>query len=382
MTKPLSILLLGTQIATGGAQKVLLDQAQWFHQHGHQVFAMFFYDKENLHARWQSAADFRIINLNAFAKNKNLFVKTALLIRGLFSLWQFLQKEKINVIETFTHDSNMLALPFAFLAGVPVRMATHHGKIGGFPRWKEIIHAWIVNTMASCIVAVSEQTRLKSLEEGIHADKIVMIPNGIIPVSIAGINRQSVRAEAGFKQDDVVMLSVGRLVYQKAHEYLVAAMPAVLKEMPNAKVGICGDGVLRADIEAQIRSLKLEDQVKLFGMQADVTKYLAAADIFILSSRWEGLPIALLEAMSTGLPVISTKVEGVEEVIVEGEHGLLVPIENTNALANAIIQLLSDPQLRHKMGAAAKAKVVESYTADRMCEQYLALMIPDSLDIT
>jgi glycosyltransferase involved in cell wall biosynthesis len=94
-----------------------------------------------------------------------------------------------------------------------------------------------------------------------------------------------------------------------------------------------------------------------------------------LSSLWEGLPIALLEAMSAGLPVISTKVEGVEEVIVEGENGLLVPIGNSAALADAITQLLADPQLRHKMGASSKAKVLEFYTVDRMCEQYLKLML-------
>jgi glycosyltransferase involved in cell wall biosynthesis len=106
-----------------------------------------------------------------------------------------------------------------------------------------------------------------------------------------------------------------------------------------------------------------------------VTEYLASADVFVMPSLWEGLPIALLEAMSAGLPVIATKVEGVEEVIVEGEHGLLVPIENTDALADAILQLLADPQLRRNMGTAAKEKVLDLYTADRMCEQYLALML-------
>ena len=94
-----------------------------------------------------------------------------------------------------------------------------------------------------------------------------------------------------------------------------------------------------------------------------------------MPSLWEGLPIALLEAMSAGLPVIATQVEGVEEVITEGENGLLVPIGDTAALADAILRLLADPPLRHKMGVASKEKVLASYTADQMCEQYLELMV-------
>lgn len=369
----LSILLVGTQMATGGAQKVLLDQAGWFHAQGHKVTAVFFYDKENLHERWQSKAAFSIINLEAFQKGSGEVKNALSLLGGLFCLWKLIRRKKPQVVEMFTHDSNMLVLPLAWLAGVPVRVPTHHGVIEGFSRWRERLHAWMVNHLSHGIVAVSGLTMKKALEEGIRKEKISVIPNGIVPVTLNETDRSEVRLQMGAEENDVVLLSVGRLVFQKAHEYLVSAMPAVLKELPNVKAGICGDGILRQDLEKQIQSLGLEKQIKLLGMQSDVTKYLAAADVFVLPSRWEGLPIALLEAMSAGLPVIATRVEGVDEVVQAGIHGVLVKPESAEELAEAILQLSTDAEIRQHMGEASRLRVLDSYTIDRMCERYLEI---------
>lgn len=371
----LSILLLGTQMATGGAQKVLLDQARWFHQRGHKVFAVFFYDKEDLQPRWQVVSDFPVIDLKAFQKGRRGIVTGILLVKGLFSLWRLLRSEKIDVIETFTHDSNMLALPIAWLARVPVRIATHHGVIEGFPRWRECLHAWMVNhNIAHKLVTVSEKTRQIALAEGVQVERISVIQNGIAPVPFEGGRRLEVRKEVGIGADDLFLLSVGRLVYAKAHDVLVSAMPVVLREFPNAKVGICGDGVLRRNLETQIKSLGLEGSVRLLGQQDDVAKFLSSADVFVLSSRSEGLPIALLEAMSVGLPVIATSVEGIDEVVTQGVHGLFAPVDDVKVLSQVILQLLRDSSMRMRMGAAAKQRLNEIYSIDRMGEQYLTLM--------
>ncbi len=374
--KNLSVLLLGTQMATGGAQRVLLDQALWFHEHGHKVTAMFLYDKEGVQKKWQAASPFPIIDLKAFSGRgkgiKNIFP----LIKGLFSLWNFLCKEKVDVIETFTHDSSMAALPIAWLARVPARIATHHGVIEGVSRWRELVHTWMVNhNIAHKLVAVSQKMYHASLREGVQPERIITILNGISPLPIENRSRFEIRKEAGMDVDTPVLITVGRLVYAKAHEVIIASMPAVLKEFPNAKVEIYGDGVLRRDLQAQIERLDLSDSVKLPGQTDNVARHLAAADVFILSSRSEGLPIALLEAMSAGLPCIATQVEGVDEALTEGEHGLTVPVENPEALAQAILQLLRDPEARKRMGAAARLHVSKYYTVDRMCGQYLELML-------
>jgi glycosyltransferase involved in cell wall biosynthesis len=374
--RSLSILLLGTQMATGGAQKVLLDQARWFHEHGYKVTAIFLYDKEGLHEKWQALSPVPIINLNAFLGYGKGAGNIVSLIKGLFSLWKFLRREKIDVIETFTHDSNMVALPIAWLAGVPVRIATHHGVIEGFSRWRELVHSWMINhNIAHKLVAVSRKTYEVALREGVRSERISVIQNGIAPLSLESRSKLEIRKKTGMEADDLVLVSVGRLVYQKAHEFLIACMPDVLREFPNAKVGICGEGSLRSDLQAQIERLNLTDSVKLLGKSDRVATYLASADIFVLPSRWEGMPIALLEAMSAGLPCIATKVEGVDEVLVEGEHGLFVPVEDTPTLGKAILQLLRTPETRARMGAAARQHVSKFYTVDRMCQQYLELML-------
>jgi glycosyltransferase involved in cell wall biosynthesis len=133
--------------------------------------------------------------------------------------------------------------------------------------------------------------------------------------------------------------------------------------------------VLRGGLEAQIKSLGLEGSVKLFGEQNNVAKFLFSADVFVLPSRSEGLPMALLEAMSAGLPVIATRLEGLGEVVLEGVHGLFAPVDDSDALAHVILQLLRDPNLRVRMGAAAKQRVNEMYSIDHTGEQYLTLML-------
>lgn len=372
----LRILLLGTQMAIGGAQKMLLDQARWFHECGHKVSVVFLYDKEGLHEKWQSLSPVPIINLKAFLGYGKGAGNVFALVKGLFSLWRFLRREKIDIIETFTHDSNMVALPVAWLARVPVRIATHHGVIEGFSRWRELVHSWMVNhNIAQRLVAVSKKMYYASLREGVRPERVVTILNGIRPLPIENRSRLEVRNEAGMDVGVPVLISVGRLVYAKAHEIIIESLPTVLKEFQNAKVEICGDGVLRADLQAQIERLGLSNSVKLAGQSDDVARHLANADVFILSSRSEGLPIALLEAMSAGLPCVATKVEGVDEVLMEGEHGLFVPVENAPALGQAILQLLRAPETRARMGAAARQHVSKFYTVDRMCQQYLELML-------
>jgi len=370
-----SILLVGSQMATGGAQKVLLDQARWFRERGHKVTAVFFYDREGLHGKWQAKASFSIVNLAAFQRGAGKIKNFRLLIRGLFRLWKLMRREKPQIVEAFTHDSNMLVLPIAWMEGVPVRIATHHGMIDGIQSWREKLHAWMINIgLAYRIIAVSDLTRKKSLEEGIREDKITVIPNGIRPVPVTEYKKSEIRKEIGFDDQDFVLISVGRLVYQKAHEYLISALPIVLKENKHMRVAILGDGELHLDLIKQIDILGLTKEVKLFGIQENVAKYLAAADVFVLPSRWEGLPIALLEAMSASLPVIATRVEGVEEVVKQDQHGLLIQRESVSELAQAIIQLSAVPERQLRgMGEAAQNLILESYTTDIMCEQYLRI---------
>jgi len=373
--KVFSILFIGTQMAIGGAQRGLFDQARWFKSHGCKVIVVFFYDKEGFNEKWKQAVDFPVYNLQAYERGTNFLNKGMLLIRGLWRLWLLLILERFDVVETFTHDSNLLGLPLAWLARVPVRIATHRGKIEAFPKWRQILHNILINArIAHTLIAVSEQTRGQAIDEGVWKNRITVIPNAVKPLDTSSVNRSAVRKDLGLNEDDIFLLSIGRLTYQKGHEFLVQAMSKVVSRFPKAKAGICGDGPLHSEMERKIVEAGLSNHIKMLGAWEDVSPLLASAEIFILPSRWEGLSRALMEAMAAGLPVIATQVDGIKDLITDGVNGLLVPSEDAEALGNSILQLIDDIEMRNRIGIAGQAHVLQTHSVNDMCKKYYDLM--------
>lgn len=371
----LSIIFLGTQMATGGAQKLLLEQALWFQAQGHKVTVIFFYDRDGLHEKWNRTYPFEIQNLSAFDKNVNGIFNLPKLISGLWKLWRILKKEKFDAVITFTHDSNLLGLLLAWLTGVPARVGTHLGEIRGMSTWRERLHTFFVNkNIIQSLIASSKGTRNNAIQAGVDSNKIRVVYNAITPFDVNKIDRNTIRAKLNLQKENVFFVAVGRLVYEKGHEYLVEAMSIAAKSNENIVSGICGSGPLYDDLINQIEQLGLSEKVKLLGHWDNIPELLSAADVFVLPSRWEGLPIALLEGMMAGLPVIATKVEGVEEVIVQGEQGYLISLESPIELAQAILQLSTLKEVRERMGKAARERVLTAYTTNRMCEQYLQVI--------
>jgi glycosyltransferase involved in cell wall biosynthesis len=374
--KEFSILFIGTQMAIGGAQRGLFDQARWFESHGCKVVVAFFYDKEGFHEKWSQAVDFPVLNFQAYKRGAGFLSQSMKLLRGLWRLWGLLMRERFDVVETFTHDSNLLGLTLAWLAQVPVRIATHRGRIEAFPRWRQVLHGVLLNIgIAHTLIAVSEQTRQQAMEEGIRENRITVIPNGVKPLDTSSVSRAAVRKGLGLNEGDIFLLSIGRLTYQKGHEFLVQAMSKVVTRFPDAKVGICGDGPLRSKLEEQIIEAGLSRQVRLLGAWEDVAPLLASAEIFILPSRWEGLSRALMEAMAAGLPVIATQVDGIKDLITDGVNGLLVPSENAEALGDSILQLIDNTEMRKRIGAAGQAHVLQTHSVDDMCKKYYDFML-------
>ena len=375
-SKSFSILLIGTQMAIGGAQRGLLDQARWFKSQGCDVAVVFFYDKEHLHEKWKQTVDFAIHNLHSYEPGAGFIRQAWKLIGGLRRLWILLQRKKFDIVETFTHDSNLLGLPLAWLARVPVRIATHRGKIEAFPRWRQSLHSLLINTgVAHTLVAVSEQTRSQAIEEGVRADKITVILNGVTPLDTLSISRPEARRNLGLSETDIFLLSIGRLTYQKGHEYFIQAMSNVVSHFPNVKAGICGDGPLRAQLESQISKLGLSDSVRLLGAWDDVSPILVSADVFVLPSLWEGLSRALMEAMAAGIPVIATHVDGINDLVTNDVHGLMVPAKDAERLGNSILQLLRDPEMMKRLGSAGQAHVLQIHSTNDMGKKYYQLML-------
>lgn len=355
-----------------GAQHVLLSQAAWFHRQGYSVQAAFFYDKQGLQARWSKQYSFPIHSLAGWKRGSFVVFNLARLLAALWKLGVLLGNAQIVV--SFTPHSNLLALPIALLRGVKVRIGTHHGYIEGSSRLLQRMHGWLTNSRASSVmVCVSEQVRALAIhDEGARPEKLRVIQNGIESPVESG-SRTQVREQLGLREGQALLITVGRLVQQKGHAVLLDAIAELTDQ--NSVFAFVGEGFLHDELMAKVRRLGLQHRVLFLGPRNDVPGLLAAADIFVQPSIWEGLSIALLEALFAGLPVIATRVEGVVDVVEDGRSALLVASGNSSELTRAIDRLLKDKQLRNQLAMAGRQLVQSKYTLDAMCEAYEDLII-------
>jgi len=367
-------------MALAGAQNVLTSQATWFHEKGYDVTIAYFYDKQELEAIWRSKYPFKIINLHAWNARKSGPYNFITLCVGMVKLFNLMRANKYDLIETFTSHSNILGLPVAWLTGIPVRIGSHHGKIEDSASWLLRLHGKIINSgIAICLIAVSNQVKEYAVShERVKEKKVKVILNGIeLPNKATSekSRRMDILNELGLNTDNKLILSVGRLTRQKGQSYLVDAIPYVVEKFPSATFVFAGDGYLLSDLEKKSKKLKIESNLHFIGLRTDIADLLIAADIFVLPSLSEGLPISLLEAMSVGLPVVATQVGGIEDVIENEIGGLVIPPKNFPSLATAIIRLLENPDEAEKMGRIGREQVYSRYTVGQMCQSYEDLFL-------
>jgi glycosyltransferase involved in cell wall biosynthesis len=186
-----------------------------------------------------------------------------------------------------------------------------------------------------------------------------------------------VRAELGLDPNALVMVMVATFKEQKGHAYLIEAASEVMPLHPEARILLIGDGGLRPEMERRVRAAQVDDAVRFLGSRRDVAQILAASDFFVLPSLWEGLPIALLEAMASGLPCIATKVSGTKQVIVPDITGLLVSPADSAALRDAMLTMLADPEAAHRMGEAGRRRVASEYSAGKQTARLIARFTVD-----
>jgi glycosyltransferase involved in cell wall biosynthesis len=194
--------------------------------------------------------------------------------------------------------------------------------------------------------------------------------------AMSAVERAALRRTFGFGERDVVFICVARFAPQKAHDVLLRAFKELVDASPDARLLLVGDdpfGDGRERAEALANELDLGRACVFAGIRRDVAQLLAMSDVFVMSSLWEGLGLVFLEAMSAGLPVVSTRVSAIPEVVVDGETGLLVPPSDARALAAAMRALASDPARRAKLGRAGRARVLESFGLERMVDETIAV---------
>lgn len=371
-----SILFFGSQITTGGAQRVLLDQAAWFHQQGYRVKALFYYDKDGKLPQWQEQYPFPIDTLSVYKDGAGLRNLSGLL-GGLLKLDKHIREFKPDAIECFTHDANLIGIPIAWLCGVPVRIATHHGRFAGLSSLRTKLHTWVINSeLTSRIVCVSGRAKTQALAEGIREEKIQVIFNGITPVANDLALRKQTRAQLGLSDQTSMILNVGRLVPEKAQRLLIDAAQNVIKSGTDAHFFIAGDGPLRSELEKQIRAFDLDDRLTLLGNRSDIPALLNAADLFVLYSETEGMPISLMEAMSAGVAVIASDLEGIAEIISTPDMGTLIPFGDSSLLSRTILAELQNSPQTSQSALNGRQRIIRHFSLNESCETYKGLFFP------
>lgn len=259
----------------------------------------------------------------------------------------------------------------AWLARIPRVIYTMHGFDGMLPWYEPLLERWAARH-TSLTVAVSDAV-VPYLTGKVRVDpaKLRVVINGIDverfrPAAATG----NVRRQFGLGEEDIVIGHVARFVPVKNQALLVEAAAAVFEQEPRAFLALVGDGPLRPDIEAHVKRLGIERRVGFLGRVSNLPALYRDFDMFVLSSYSEATSMSILEAMATGVPVVATSVGGTAELLAGGNAGILVPTEDTRALADAMLGLARSRESRERIGEAARRRVEEEYTERSMIDAY------------
>jgi glycosyltransferase involved in cell wall biosynthesis len=288
-------------------------------------------------------------------------------IQGLKSL---VEEENIEILHCHEPKSRLYGAIVSRMTGIPI-VATHHLWTGQNLRTRlvESIDAAVLHDCDK-VIAVSSSVAESMRRVFVSSRQIEVILNGIDLSSFQDeLPTDELRASLGIPSGLPVIGAVGRLDIQKGHERLIEAARKITDAGQDAFYIIAGEGVERPRLEALVRDLGLSDRVLLPGYQSDIRPYLAMMDVFVLPSRREGTPMALLEAMAMRKPVVATAVGGVPDVLTDGVDGIMLP-ENGAGLGDALLRLLRDPTFARQMARAGRRRVETEFSSSRMAGRY------------
>jgi glycosyltransferase involved in cell wall biosynthesis len=275
-----------------------------------------------------------------------------------------------DVVHTHGYRADLLAGSAAHRLGL-ARVSTLHGFTGG--DWKNRLYERLQLRQLrhfDAVVSVSEPIAGRLSVLGFSPERVAIVPNAFSQLR-APFSRAEARALLGLPPDKAIVGWVGRLSHEKGADVLLEAMARLHR--PDVLTVVVGDGRLRGTLEAQARSLGMMEQVRWPGLVEDAGRCMAAFDAFVLSSRTEGTPIALLEAMASGTPIVATAVGGVPQVVVAGSEALLTPAEDPGALAAAIGEVLDNREAAAQRARAARARLERDFALDPWIERHRTL---------
>lgn len=302
---------------------------------------------------------------------------------AFFCLARYMRRHKIQIVHTHSSKAGILGRWAAAWAGVPVIIHTVHGW--GFHDYVKSffndLYIFLERKTARfthALIAVTQYDIHKGLEHGIgEPGQYVLIRCGTdAPVLKNADVYRSKRRQLGLAQDDLVAVMVACFKPQKNPLDFVLAAARIVESCPRAKFLLIGDGVLRTRLEREIENRGLQESVFILGWRRDVEDILPVADVLVQTSLWEGLPLAILEAMRFARPVVAYDVCGLNEAVSDGVSGFLVPAKDTEALSEKVLLLFSDEALRFRMGRFGQHMMSqESFSLDGMMERLEGLYL-------
>ena len=350
----------------GGAEEVIAAYARYFDRQKYKLSVLVITDGGPLVERIRSYG----VPVYLLQKKARLQSKTFL------EVYRAIRRESVDIVHAHNPAGNNWGLIPAKLAQVKAFIRTEHNVYyyGRVTKFYPIIN-YILSLFNDRIIACSDFVRQSHIRKyHLPKRKLFTIKNGIVSERFQN-NKKSgyLQQTFGIPQDKLVVGTVGALIEQKGHEYLLDAAQRILLKQPDTYFLIVGDGKRRAELEALSHKNQLKNRVIFTGLRQDIPEILNAIDVFVLSSLWEGLPIVILEAMSSKTCVIATDVGGNSEAIIDGQTGFLVPPRDSVSLAEKTLLVLQNVALRTELANRAYKFFQRNFTAQQMVQATEAL---------
>lgn len=341
----------------GGQENRTLQEALQLQQMGHDVMLI-----APPGARLLERAALQHIRCEAVTLGRGLD------LRAIPRLQKWFRQFRPDVINTHSsRDTIVAGLAARLMWHTPVLVRTRHLIM-------PITSRSTYTGLPHHVVAVSEAVRQYLISAGVPAGRVTTVRTGVdlqrfqpAPLS------HTIRDELGIPTEAPLFGTVAILRVRKGHQDLLAAIPHVLQQLPNAHFVLAGDGPQQAKLQQKIRDAGLQARVHMLGLRKDVPQILQALTAFVLPTHDEALGTAYLEAQAMGVPVIGTRTGGVSETLIEGQSGLLVPVQSPDALAEAMIALGSDIERARQMGAVGRERVMRECGVEHMAHGMLAV---------
>lgn len=359
----MKITLIITGLGMGGAERQVCDLADQFAAKGHKVLLISMTDET---VNRPLSANIEVAELN-MAKTPMGFIKAYWQARRLIK--QF----KPDVVHSHMVHANLFARLLRLSTCIKKLICTAHSSNEG-GRGRMLAYR-LTDRLCDLSTNVSQEAVDISIKRGAApASRIIAMPNGIdtLRFTFNPASRTSLRAQLQLENNTPLILAVGRLTAAKDYPNLLTAFNQLSSELRHAQLAIIGTGEEQTNIEALTAQLGLTDRIRFLGLQRNVHEWMSAADVFVLSSAWEGFGLVVAEAMACERVVVATDCGGVKEVL--GECGILVPAKNCTALAQELKRGLAlSPDAAKAQGAAARARVVENYSLEAQADKWLGL---------